>query len=146
LPLQTHRGRLGETGNARLIDSEGNASTVPEDGGIRSDFVLEENEFLGDKTPLLTTKNRIPGSVTVNALPTNDKVASCEVAKGIFAIQLDQARDVASCRPLVSAPGGRNLSIVQKTRDLLLCASSFAFWVSSAMNNHAHPRASPVAR
>jgi len=40
--------------------------------------------------------------------------------EGVFATNLDQARDVASCRPLVSAPGGRNSAIVLKTRDFAL--------------------------
>jgi len=47
---------------------------------------------------------------------TEVSIAGYKRTGPILATVLDDARDVASCRPLVSAPGGRNFSIVLKTR------------------------------
>jgi len=89
--------------------------------------LLEDEGLPRAKTHHLTTENRIPGSVTPFAFITAAKIAGYEAVKGVFAIHLDLARDVSCCRPLVSAPGGRNLSIVAKARDPLLRPRIVAF-------------------
>lgn len=113
-PRQTHRGRLGETANARLIDSEGNAPIVPEDGGIRSDFVLEDHEFRDDKTCSLTGKNQIPGFVTHDIFATDVHIVDYRPEEGVFDIVLDDNRGTCLSAPYAgpSAPRFSNSGAV----------------------------------
>ena len=90
---------------------------MPQDGGIRSDFVVEDREFLRRKKRSLMVKNRFPESVTVHVILIDCRVGNYDTNKGNYATYLGEARDVASCRPLVLAPGGRSLFIVAKGRD-----------------------------
>jgi hypothetical protein len=53
---------------------------------------------------------------TPDAFVTDSKTGCYKSARYIFAIILDDTKDVASCLPLVLPAGGHNLSIVPKTR------------------------------
>lgn len=50
--------------------------------------VLKSQEFLGDQTFSLTSKNRIPGSVTLDAFVTDAYISAYELAKCTFAFVL----------------------------------------------------------
>ncbi|MDP2897983.1 MAG: hypothetical protein Q8Q12_15725 [bacterium] len=50
--------------------------------------VLKSQEFLGDQTFSLTSKNRIPGSVTLDAFVTDAYISAYELAKYTFAFVL----------------------------------------------------------
>lgn len=77
--------------------------------------MLEDSEFLDDKACPLRPENRIPGSVTRFLSVIHAQLADYKLAKGVFGIQLDEARDVTSSRQPIAAPGGLNFSIVLKT-------------------------------
>jgi len=82
--------------------------------------VPDEDEVPADKRSLLGSKNQFPWFGTGGIFLTDLVVVDYRRAKSVFAIVLDEARNVASCRPLGSAPGGRNFSIILKTLDFLL--------------------------
>lgn len=62
-------------------------------------FVPEDREIVGDKTRALTTKNRIPGSVTPNAFVTASRFVDYEPTKRVFAILLDDSRGTYAPAP-----------------------------------------------
>ena len=119
-PRERQGGRLGETGNAPLIDSEGNAPIVPEDGEIGADFVLEDRHFLDDKKCQLTRKNRILGSATPDMFVIDAHADDCRRGNALFCITLDLATQTHLVRFATSPHGGGTFFIVLKTRDLRL--------------------------
>ncbi len=64
----------------------------------------EHQEFLSDKTSLVTTQNRIPGSVTPGTFVTDYETICYKSARGVFATVLDIRGQLLFARMLAS-PG-----------------------------------------
>ena len=86
---------------------------MAKDEEIGSHFLLENHEFLGDKTCHLMTKNRIPGSVTPCAFVTAAHIVCYEPAKRVSSTMLD---DDAVTYPADSHLGADYFPLFEFTR------------------------------
>ncbi len=77
----------------------------------------EEHDFLGDYACPLTSKNRIPGSATMDAFITDTCIFRYESVKGIFASMLDLSGATSSAPLPPSLPGGRRRRYLSKAQD-----------------------------
>ena len=88
LPSKTGPGFELESGQ----HTKGKGKLSPPRGGdIGSHFVLEHHEFPDDKTYPLTSKNRIPGSVTPHVFTTDSTVGGYRSSEVVLACYLDNS-------------------------------------------------------